>query len=120
MTTPTLGSVTLTGCENIRVDKNANIIPIPIPTTDSDQTEIFDLLGVIKSLSVTGTFAESTVAATKALVDALEALVDGNQTTINFNSDQTGTVSVMVGSVNTNWDVPGFKCSYEIKLIQGS
>ena len=119
MATPTIGAVTLTGCSTISPEKTANIIPIPMPTEDSDQTEIFDMLGVVKLISVEGVFAESTIAATKALVDSLEALVDGNQTVIDFVSDQTGTISVMVASVRTAWDIPGFRCRYSIKLIQG-
>ena len=121
MTTPTLGPgpVILSGCQNINVDLNANIIPLPMPTEDSSQTEIFDMLGVVKTISVQGTFSGNTVADVKLLVDALEGLVTGNQSTISFVSDQTGTVTVMVSDVTTSWDVPGFKCDYNIKLIQG-
>ena len=89
MAAPTLGAVTLTGCSNISVEKTANIIPIPMPTEDSDQTEIIDMLGVVKMVSLNGVFAESTIADTKALVDALEALVTGLQSTISFTSVQT-------------------------------
>jgi len=119
MANPTLGSVTLTGCESISPEKNANIIPLPLPTEDADQTEVFDMLGVVKLINIRGVFAESTISATKALVDALEALIDGNQTVISFVSDQTGTINVMVASVRTGWDIPGFQCTYDIRLIQG-
>lgn len=119
MAIPTLGGINLTGSEMIDVTKSANIIPLPLPGLDSDDTEVADLLGVIKTISITGVFAESTIAATKILVDNLEALINGDQLVVDFISDQTGTVSVMIADIRTTWDLPGFKCRYDIKLIQG-
>jgi len=119
MAQPTLGAVTLTGVESISTNKTANIIPLPLPTGDSDETEVFDLLGVVKTITLVGVFAESTISATKTKVDDIEALVDGNQTTVNFVSDQTGTISVMIADISTSWDLPGNRCNYNIKLIQG-
>jgi len=119
MTIPTLGGIELTGCEQIRPEKTANIIPIPIPTEDSDKTEVFDMLGVVKMISIVGTFAEGTISNTRAKVNAFEALIDGNQDVIEFISDQTGTITGMIASSLTVWDLPGFKCTYEVKFIQG-
>ena len=124
MSKPTLGgastAITLDGVEVIRSEKAANIVPLPMPTEDADKTELFDMLGVLRLIGVTGKYGRSSVASTKAFVDRLESLEDGNQTVINFVSDQTGTINVMVSSISTTWDVPGFSLTYEIKLIQGS
>ncbi len=119
MVTPTLGLVSLTGCNRISTEKTANIIPLPIPGKDADETEVFDLLGVVKLLSVDGRFSSSTISATKSLIDALEALITGDQSTVSFTSDQTGTISVMVNNVAVTWEVPGFIAVYSIKLVQG-
>ena len=120
MSTPTLNSVDLSKCETIVSDKSANIIPFPMPTGDSDETEVFDMLGVTRILTVTGTFTGSTVSAVKTKVDAIEALADGEQdTSVDFVSDQTGTISVKVASITTTWELPGFVANYEIKLIEG-
>jgi len=119
MTTPTLDGIELQGLSSIRVDKTANIIPLPLPSQDSDTTEVFDLLGVVKILTFTGEAARSTVAATKSFVDSIEALCDGNQDVIEFVSDQTGTLTGMIASVGTTTDVPGFKSTFNIKFIQG-
>jgi len=119
MAYPTLGGVSLTGVETISIDKTANIIPLPMPTGDSDKTEVFDLLGVVKTISISGTFAESTISATKAKVDAIEALIQGNQPVAVFTSDQTGTINCMVADISTNWTIPGFRATYEIKIVEG-
>jgi len=115
-----LGGITITGVSGIRVEKAGNIVSLPMPTKDSNETELFDMLGVLKVIGISGDFGESTIAATKAKVDALEGIVDGDQSVIAFSSDQTGTINVMVSSVNTTWDLPGFHCTYDIKLIQGT
>ena len=120
MADPTLGSVTLYGCETIRVEENGNIIPLTMPTEGSDETEVFDLLGVIRMVNVNGTFTDSqggTSADTKA--NNLMNLVTGLQNTINFTDHNGNVISVMVASVNIIWDLPGFKCTYSIKLIRG-
>lgn len=118
MVATTLGGVTLTGVDSIRVNKNANVIPLPMPTEDSDKTEVFDMLGVVKMIGVTGMFAGDT-ATTKAKIDSIEALITGNQLPISFISDATGTISCMVASIDTTWNLPGNNCNYNIKLIQG-
>jgi len=118
MAIPTIGAITLEKTETIDIEKTANIIPLPLPTEDSDQTEVFDLLGVIKFIDVRGTFTGANTAAIKTKVDALEALVDGNQSTVSFISDRT--VSVMIASIKINWVIPGFTAAWSVKLIQGA
>lgn len=121
MATPTLGGVTLTGCSQIGDAKTGNIVLMPMPLGDSDETELFDFGGVEQTFNVQGVFAESTVAATKVKVDAIKALIDGDQaSTVTFSSDQTGSIPVMVMAASFNWDVPGFTCQYTIKLGRGS
>ena len=83
------------------------------------KTEVFDLLGVVKLVGITGTFAGDQFSDAVTFAASIEALVNGNQTVINFISDQTGTISAMVASVRITWTVPGFVANYDIKLIQG-
>ena len=84
MANPTLDGITLYGVEGIRINKQANIIPLPVPTEDSTSTEVFDLLGVVKMIDIDGFYAAATIADTKTFMDSIEALEDGNQTTITF------------------------------------
>lgn len=119
MADPTLGGVTLTKTSLISVDKQADIIPFPMPTEDSDKTEIFDFLGVIKTIKITGIFTGET-SDIKTDIDAVEDLVNGNQTTIIFSSSETGDITVMVAKITTTWNIPGTTCDFEINLIQGT
>lgn len=120
MTTATLGGVTLTNVSHIGEGKNANIVPIPIPLADSDETLVFDMLGVVETLTVEGAFTGE-ISANKTAVAALKALENGNQdSTVEFTSDPTGTVSVMVAEVNIDWEIPGFAANFSIKLIRGT
>jgi len=116
---PTLDGNDIEGVEGINVDKNANIIPLSIPTLDSDATEVFDALGVLKIITIRGEWKGS-VTTIKGYVDIFEAIVDGDQTVISFVSDQTDTISCMVASITTDWNSPGTICSFNMKLIQGS
>jgi len=120
VTTPTLGGISLTKVTSIDPSKKANLLALPMPTGDSDETEIFDMLGVTKSINLSGDITESTIAAVKTIIDSLEALCDGDQeNTVSFVSDQTGTISVKVVSVSTSWTIPGFTASFDIQLMQG-
>ena len=119
MAFPTLNGITLNNVDSISVDKNANIIPLPMPSQDSSSTELFDAFGVTKTITVRGTWAADTTTV-KGYVDSFEALVSGNQSSVSFVSDQTGTISVMLLSIATSWEIPGVVCTFDIKLIQGS
>lgn len=120
MASPVLGSVNLLGVKRIDSDKNANIIPLPLPTKDSDESQVFDLLGVVKLISIDGEYSAGTIALTKAYADSIEALVNGDQNTIDFVSDQMGTISCMVNQVRIGWSFDVIsKVTFSIKLIQG-
>ena len=115
----TLNGLTLNGLSTITTDKNGNITPLPMPTGDSDETEVFDMLGVTKIITLSGTFA-GTITDIKTEIDSFEALVDGTQdSTINFVFSGMDTIAVKVMSVNTTWNIPGFTCSYTIQIVQG-
>lgn len=115
----TLNGIDLDKVSNIEDNKNANILPLPFPTKDSDETETFDMLGVTRLITVTGEFLTDPI--TKK--ESIEALASGQQTSsVAFVSaeTQTGTKQVKVASISTNWEVPAFKCRYTIRLIEGN
>lgn len=120
MALPTLDDEDLLGCKNIRQEFASNIIPLPIPTGTAQETELFDMLGVIETISVEGSYGD-TVANLKTFADSLFALSNKEQTgTIIFNSDQTGSVSVMISSIDVNWEIPGTHISWSVKLLIGT
>lgn len=121
MAIPTLNAISLEKLQTITNAKNSNILPLPMPTGDSDETEVFDMLGVTRDVTLTGIFVGIT-ADIKAKIDAFEAICAGDQeNSINFISDETGTIQVKIASVQTVWDVAGVsnKCTYTIRLIEG-
>lgn len=101
----TLGGVDLSKLHQLSDRKSGNIIVLPIPTLDSDETEAIDLGGNTRTITMTGLFDTNTVADTKAKADALRGLMTANQTPITLSTDQTGSVSVMVRNVDITWDI---------------
>jgi len=119
MAAPTIDGINLSQTETINVDKAANILPLPIPTGDSDETETFDMLGVLKTIGVSGAFTGET-ATIQAKIVAIEAIIDGDQdTSVSFNSDQTGSVQVKISDFSYTWEIPGSVCRFNLKMIQG-
>jgi hypothetical protein len=120
MTTPTLNGNELDNVTSISYTKDANILPLPFPGGDSDTTETFDMLGVTKIITVTGTYV-GTTAAVKADIDILAALIDGDQdTSIVLTTDELGSLNVKIGSLDVVWDTLNNKAQYTLKLFEGS
>lgn len=120
MVAPTLNGLTLGKVQSIDVDKTGNLLALPLPTGDSDETEVFDMLGVTKNLTVSGTITGASIADVKSDLDALEGLIDGDQaSSVTFSSDQTGSITVKVNRITISWAVPAFSANYTIQLIQG-
>lgn len=121
MATPTLGGIDLDKLQTISNEKSGNILPLPLPTGDSDDTEVFDLLGVTRIITLSGTFV-GTTAQVKSKIEAIEALIDGDQSaTISLITDEIGTKLVKVNTISSNWDLAstGNRASYTIQCIEG-
>ena len=116
--TITLNGIDLQKVESIRVEKRGNILQLPMPTQDSNQTEVFDMLGVTKVVTVSGVLNTNIT----STITSLEALCGGNQAnSIVFSASGflPSTVNVKVNAVNTTWDIPGFIARYELQLLEG-
>ena len=89
MADPTLNGLNLGKLQTIGNEKNANIVPLPIPTEDSNETEVFDMLGVVRTIALGGVFVGTLAVADSGTTTGTTAdkLVDSGQ---NF----TSTVSV--------------------------
>jgi len=119
MTTPTLNSNELDNVTQISYTKDANIIPLAFPGGDSSATETFDLLGVTKVLTISGTYTGAT-ATVKADIDILAALIDGDQSaSVVLTTDELGSLNVKVASLDVVWDTLNNKANYTLKLIEG-
>ena len=122
MATPTLDGISLAKLQGIGNELNGNIIPLPMPGDDSSGTETFDMLGVTRTISLSGVFVGTTAEIITA-VNALEALINGDQSaSVPLVVDELGeTYQVKVASMSTNWTSAGVsrRCEYRIMLIQG-
>jgi hypothetical protein len=119
MATPTLNAIELDNVTQISFTKDANIVPLSFPGGDSSATETFDLLGVTKVITISGTYVNTT-ANVKTDVDALAALVDGDQSvSVSLVTDELGTLSVKIASLDIVWDTLNNKAGYTLKLIEG-
>jgi len=85
-----------TQTENVR--KSANIIPYPLPGTDSSSAIAFDLLGVTREINIRGKFASTDGTLTTFITDLL-SLIAGTQG--NTGGGQVGYVYTGVGILGT-------------------
>ena len=107
--------------------KEAVITPMPLYTMDSDETDVFDFGGVIKTITLTGKYEhEDGVSALKTWVDSVEALIQGHQDVeagypIKFTDDLRGTLRVKVMDFDTTWiEGEATLIIWTLKLMQAS
>ena len=112
MANTTLSSITLDGDGNSFIQENsarkeAILTPIPLYLLDSDETDVFDFGGAIKTINLNGVFIGASKAACKTFMDNFEALITGAQDVsngypVNFVDDFRGTIKVKILDVETN------------------
>ena len=131
MANTTLNAIDLDNGTNARItsndaDKTPNLTTLPLYLNDSDNTDVFDAGGVVKTINLTGSYSDSSVANLKTFIDSLEALVQGHQDTdagypIDFVDDLRGTIKVKVLTFNSSWNVgEPTRINWSIKLVQSS
>lgn len=108
------------------VQKTSSLTPMPIYSRDSDETDVFDFGGVIKTLSLTGSYVADSTANLKVWVESVEALQQGHQDTgagapWPLVDDLLGSLNVKImdfSSVQT--EAEPTRVSWTIKLVQSS
>lgn len=117
----TLNGTDLGSVSSLNVSKSGNIVPLPMPGQDSDQTFVYDAFGVTEYITITGIYANATLATIQGFVTSIKGLIDGLQeSTVNLVSTQEGTVAVMVDTFDYTWDTVDNKVNYTIRLIKGT
>ena len=118
--------LTLYNTQTEGVTKSANLINLPMPTGDSDEIIVFDLLGVTRELKVRGRFTTSDGTINNfakdlnSLVAGKQGDTGGGQVGYDYTPQSTGVkITVYVNTVS--WDfVAGEPNSldYNISLIE--
>lgn len=128
MTAPTLNSQSLGNVESIRWRKSADIDQIAIPGSDSSGATTWDYGGVIRNITVSGSFTGTSYSAVRTSVQAINNIINGNQTSsVSFTSDElgdgiggNGSIQVKIVSFDVNWEIPSNRAIYTLELIEGS
>lgn len=109
-TTTDLGNV-----ERISRTKSGNLIPI----SAINQQEVYNILGISRTMSVNGTYT-GTTAVIQTFISEIQALIDGTaQDPSTFSSTETGSLTVYIDQFSWVWEgVPSNRITYEIKLLE--
>lgn len=83
--------------------KESNLIPMPLYSNDSDETDVFDFGGVTKNLTLSGNYKAADVNSLKSWIESIEALNQGHQDSeagapYTLVDDLRGTIKVKVVS----------------------
>lgn len=99
---------------------------MPFYLSDSDETDVFDFGGVIKTISLVGVYVATSIANAKIWIDTLEAIVQGHQDVdagypLDFVDDYRGTVTVKIQDIDTtNTAGEPLIIRWTVKLIESS
>jgi len=118
--TITLNGLDVGNVQDISENRQTEIMTMAMPGMGSEGTFGMGGMGVTNEISFngvkTGTFAEL-----KTFADTMRTLCDGMQMTgVEFISDITGTITVMVKGFNFKWgvDPTQYSISYTMQIVQ--
>ena len=125
------GTITLNGGTSSFIQSNQSkkesiLTPLPLYLTDSEDTEVFDYGGTIKSINITGVYVGTTVANIKQFIDDMEGLIQGHQEPsdgypLSLVDDYRGTVLVKIMDFDsTNEAAETLIIRWTLKTVQAS
>lgn len=83
------------------ISKNANLMIIPMPLSDSNSTDVFDYMGTTREITIEGNFNSSNTGSVLGFIGSIQAFVFGQQAYAWYNSDViAGSIPVKVSYVN--------------------
>jgi len=106
--------------------KESNLAIMPLYLSDADATDVFDYGGVVKTISLSGSYTADTTAAIKTWVESIEALQNGHQDTdsgypLTFVDDLRGTIKVKIMDFSsTKTEAAVSRIIWSLKLVQSS
>ncbi len=106
--------------------KESVLSVLPLYLSDSDATDVFDFGGVVKTITLSGIYINTSTANLKTWIDSIEALQQGHQDVdagapYAFADDLRGSLLVKVLDFSSTW-VEGdpSKVTWTIKIVQSS
>ncbi len=131
MANTTIGGITIHDGSSAVIRENdcrkeSTLAIMPLYLSDSDNTDVFDYGGTVKTITLTGVYVAENVAALKTWIDSLEALQQGHQDVGSgapyiFVDDLRGTIKVKVLSFNSPWaEAEPTKVNWTLKVVQAS
>jgi len=132
MANSTIGSVTIHGDGSAFITENtarkeAILSPMPLYLNDSENTDIFDFGGVIKTIDLAGKYVGESIAGNRAFIELVEALIQGHQDSaagypLIFEDDLRGTLKVKISEFSSTMiDDDGVEqCVWTLKLFEAS
>ena len=106
--------------------KTPNLAIMPLYLSDSDETDVFDFGGVVKTITLTGVYIGADVAALRTWIDSLEELAQGHQDEkagypLTFVDDLRGILKVKVLDFNSSYqEAVGTKINWTLKIVESS
>lgn len=83
---------TLVNITNESSTKDAGLFQMPMPASDSDDAIQLDIFGASRTITIDGTFVDGTVSKTVVqFIAELDGLVNGSQSSVQYDSDTSGT-----------------------------
>ena len=109
-----------------RCRKEAIITPMPLYLKDSDETDVFDFGGVIKTITLSGVYAGASQATCKTWIDSVEDLIQGHQDAdsgypLTFTNDLRGTLKVKIMDFESTQEAGEVvSCTWTLKIVEAS
>lgn len=106
--------------------KESILAILPLYLSDSDATDVFDFGGVIKIITLTGVYLNTSIANLKIWIDSVEALQQGHQdkqagAPYTFVDDLRGTIKVKIMDFDSTFsEGTKTKIDWTLKLVQAS
>jgi hypothetical protein len=106
--------------------KDSTLTPQGFYLSDSDETDVFDFGGVVKTLNISGSYTASSLANLKIWIESIEALQQGHQdidagAPYTFVDDLRGTIKVKINSFDSTFNEGEVaRATWNLKLTQSS
>jgi len=104
------------------VKKDANLVILPLPMSDASKTDVFDYMGVTKTIDVEGIYVGNNIGSIAGWIGSMSSLVDGQQTgPSTYVSTIIGSNVIKIWYFNYDW-IQGDpnKVSYSLRMIEST